>query len=310
MRFNFLQTLLPALIFLAVSFGLSACNHVGGGSVEQRREQKLPTGNGSFEFDKWAGPALKTWTYVPKQMTPETPIVFVMHGVNRDGARYRDDWAGHAERGGFILVVPTFSKKQFPGAAGYNLGNIKTWKGGAPVPRAQWALSAIEPIFDRVKTMTGNVSTSYAMYGHSAGAQFVHRFVYFTPDARLSRAVAANAGWYAMPDFDIAYPYGLAGAGLSKANLRRALSAGLVVLLGAEDTDPSHRHLRRTEGANAQGPHRFARGQSFFNAGRDRAAQIKTTFGWTLQYAAGIGHKNKVMARFAAPLLAGIRTSK
>ncbi|MFT6583203.1 MAG: hypothetical protein ACJAU6_003656 [Alphaproteobacteria bacterium] len=123
--------------------------------------------------------------------------------------------------------------------------------------------------------MTGNVSKSYAMYGHSAGAQFVHRFIYFTPDARLTRAVAANAGWYTMPGFDIAYPYGLGGAGLSPANLHRALSARLVVLLGMRDTDTSHRHLRRTEGANAQGPHRFARGQSFSPQGETR--RRKTT---------------------------------
>ena len=45
--------------------------------------------------------------------------------------------------------------------------------------------------FVTVKAATGNRSERYHLYGHSAGAQFVHRFLYFMPDARVAKAVAA-----------------------------------------------------------------------------------------------------------------------
>ena len=58
----------------------------------------------------------------------------------------------------------------------------------------------------------------YALYGHSAGGQFVHRYVAFADAPRMESAVAANSGWYTMPD-DGAFPYGWGGdiAGLVSA---------------------------------------------------------------------------------------------
>ena len=41
-----------------------------------------------------------------------------------------------------------------------------------------------------MKAATGNRSERYFLYGHSAGAQFVHSFLYAMPQAR----VAAVAG--------------------------------------------------------------------------------------------------------------------
>ena len=38
------------------------------------------------------------------------------------------------------------------------------------------------------------------MFGHSAGGQFVHRFVQFKPNSRVNYAISANAGWYTVPD--------------------------------------------------------------------------------------------------------------
>src|SRR3712207_6943257 len=57
-------------------------------------------------------------------------------------------------------------------------------------------------LFDFVREATGNPSEQYRIYGHSAGAQFVHRLALFVPEARFATAIAANAGWYTMPTFD------------------------------------------------------------------------------------------------------------
>ena len=58
---------------------------------------------------------------------------------------------------------------------------------------------AIEHLFDYIRTKSGATRNTYLLDGHSAGAQFVHRIVTLLPDARYSRAVAANAGLYIMP---------------------------------------------------------------------------------------------------------------
>ena len=53
--------------------------------------------------------------------------------------------------------------------------------------------AAIEPLFDHARARFGMEADAYSIYGHSAGAQFVHRFLFHVPDARVARAVAANA---------------------------------------------------------------------------------------------------------------------
>ena len=39
-----------------------------------------------------AGRHVTVWFFVPAEATPQTPIVIVMHGVQRDGERYLEDW--------------------------------------------------------------------------------------------------------------------------------------------------------------------------------------------------------------------------
>ena len=143
-----------------------------------------------------------------------------------------------------------------------------------------------------------------ALAGHSAGAQFVHRYLMYVPEARVGRVIAANAGWYTMPVRDVAFPYGLAGSGVDDAALRRALQRPLTVMLGTADNDPQHESLRRTPEAQAQGPHRLARGEAFVAAGRRAAAERGIASGWTLQRVDGVVHDNAGMAGPAAELLA------
>ena len=221
----------------------------------------------TFRFDDWAGPAIKVWMQAPARIEPDTPIVFVMHGVQRDADRYLAEWAPIAARDGFILVVPEFSQQNFPGSRSYNAGFLEA-ADGTPLPRSRWSFSVIEPIFDSVRERTGSRVPAYTLYGHSAGAQFVHRYVALVPDARLRVAIAANAGWYTMPDLQKAFPYGWAGTAVNEATLKQALGKPLIILLGTADTDVAHPNLRRTPEANAQGPHRYARGRSFHHAGQ------------------------------------------
>ncbi|WP_438481232.1 alpha/beta hydrolase [Oleiharenicola lentus] len=255
----------------------------------------------SFLFDQ-AGKQVKVWYFQPPGATAKSPIVFVMHGVRRNGEDYLNEWIESAREKKFLLVVPEFSAAQFPGEEGYIYGNTVDAAGKA-IPRAQWAFTMIEPIFDAVRKRMGNVSSTYLIFGHSAGAQFVQRFLYFMPQARYSRAVAANAGWYTLPDLNTEFPYGLKGTVVDALALRTLLARPVVVLLGTADTDPKHPSLRRTPEADVQGTYRFARGVYFFAHAKKFAADEHIPFGWTIAYAPGVAHSNKDMAPFATRAL-------
>ena len=248
----------------------------------------------SFDFTQ-AGRHVTVWNFVPPDATPQTPVVIVMHGVGRNGEDYLADWLPLAKERKFLLVVPEFSKTEFPGVEGYNYGNTVD-TAGRPLPREQWSFNMIEPIFDAVRARTGNRTERYRIFGHSAGSQFVQRFIYFVPAARVERAVSANAGWYMLPDLTTAFPYGLKGTPVTETDLRHALALPLVVLLGTADTDPQARSLRVTPEAEAQGPFRLARGKFFLARGEEAARALKTPFGWRLAFVPGVAHSDQEMA--------------
>jgi poly(3-hydroxybutyrate) depolymerase len=258
----------------------------------------LTPGAGRFEVAH-AGKTIPVWYFLPDTVRADTPILIVMHGVNRDADRYRDEWLPHARKYGFILATPEFSKAAFPEES-YNLGGMADAKGGA-----EGAFGFIEPVFDAVQAATGNRSERYYLYGHSAGAQFVHRFLYFVPQARVAKAVAANAGWWTLPDPAVEFPYGLKGSPVDEKALKAMLQRPLVVLLGTADTDPNHANLRRTPEALAQGPHRFARGHTFFAAGKKQAVALGVPLGWQLATAPGVAHSDQGMSAFAVRWLFG-----
>jgi len=262
---------------------------------------ELAPGAGEFKFAH-GGTTIPVWYYLPEDVRADAPVLFVMHGVNRDADRYRNEWEPLAEKQGFILLCPQFTNADFPGEEAYNYGNLLD-KERRLRPRDQWSFRFLEPIFDAVRKAAGNRSTRYHLYGHSAGAQFVHRYLFFMPEARIARAVAANAGVWTLPDDEIDYPYGLRGTGVDAAAQRAIFQRPLVVLLGTADTDQTDIHLRRTPEAMAQGPHRFARGQYFFATARRESTALGATLAWRITTAPDIEHSNKLMAPFAVKAL-------
>ncbi len=257
-----------------------------------------------FKFDAWAGPVIRVFVTRPVGIAPDRPVVFVMHGVNRNADDYRDQWHDLAVEYDFYLVVPEFSQRKFPGPGGYNLGNVFDADGKA-VYEANWSFSAIEPIFDDIRRRFSIETERYSLYGHSAGSQFVHRFAFHVPQARVSRIVSANAGWYMMSDYEIDYPYGLRGSAVTREKLREGLQSPVTILLGDLDTDPEHPNLRRTPEAMRQGQHRYERGHQFYRIAQAFAAQLDVPFNWQLVTVPGADHDNRLMAPAAIPYLLG-----
>ena len=265
-------------------------------------DARLNTGSGSFDYHFAGGDVprkVTVWYHRPAAAGADAPVVFVMHGQGRTASNYRKYWIPFAERQRFVLLVPEFSRSHFPGNRGYNLGNM-VGPDGKHHPERQWTYTAIEALFDDVRAANGFARTTYDIYGHSAGGQFVHRLVLFKPNARFRVAVAANSGWYTMPDRTVRFPYGLGGSSTGVEQVKRALTRRLVVLLGDADNDPDDAQLQRTLGALEQGPHRLARGHAFFEQAKRAASELRVPLAWTLEVAPGVGHSNAAMAPFAA----------
>jgi poly(3-hydroxybutyrate) depolymerase len=263
---------------------------------------EIPEGPSSFQWeDGMTSRPLTVWTYRPTTLAPGAKIVFVLHGMNRDGKRYRDQWQPHAEKGSFLLVAPEFDERSFTEYA-YQRGNVADADGNA-LDESRWTFNTIEKIFDVVRAAARLRTARYSLYGHSAGAQFVHRFVLFMPDARYERAIAANAGWYTMPTFEVSFPYGLGNAPATEAGLKRAMGRDLVVILGDEDTGDSDPGLRNTDRARSQGRTRLERGETFHQTALASSRKLGVSLRWRRIVVRDAGHSNREMAAAAAALL-------
>lgn len=251
---------------------------------------------GSFVFSDWDGPPLRVFFAEPDAPSMDgAPVVFVLHGVNRNADDYARNWEALARTYGLRIYAPEFTNRAFPGAAMYNLGGLGT--------DGPYAFSAFEPLFEAVMARGGN-ARGYHLFGHSAGAQVVHRAVLMEDLPHLITAYAANAGWYTLPHGAPTWPYGLGGTDIGEAELRRWLEAPMMLLLGDQDIDPDHENLRRTPEAMAQGPHRYARGAYFAAVGRASARDIGAGFNWQVASVPGVAHDNAGMAEAAAAIIA------
>lgn len=244
---------------------------------------------------------IAVYFYRPVSFSHDAPILIVMHGTKRNAADYRDTWTTLADRGRCLVVCPEFTKRAFHRTA-FQLGGMVD-ADGSPRPRRDWTFGVIEQLFDVVREATGNASSGYHLYGHSAGSQFVHRLALFLPEARFKAAVAANAGWYTMPTPTQGFPYGLAETGISADDLLRALGRRLIVVLGERDVHSDDPYLRNSSGARRQGQNRFERGLAFYAAAQVEAARRGVPLAWELVTVPGAAHVDGEMAPAAARAL-------
>ncbi|MFB1040386.1 MAG: T9SS type A sorting domain-containing protein, partial [Polaribacter sp.] len=207
---------------------------------------------------------------------------------------------------GFMVIAPEFTSANYPGLGdNYNMSNIFD-DGDNPSletfnDKSEWTFSTLDPLFDYVKVAASNIRETYNAWGHSGGAQFLHRFVTYLPNSKLDIAVCSNAGWYTVAEYGVSFPYGIDNGQLPTTDLINAFSKKLIVHLGKNDTnsDPNS-GIRRNAVVDAQqGIHRFERGQYFFNTSQATAQNMEVTFNWEKYEVAGIGHQAQLMANDA-----------
>ena len=267
----------------------------------------VPSGKWSFMFTDKKGRAdkpLRVYTYRPRQCDSTCPIQFVMHGASRTASNYRDYWELLADRYGFLVIAPEFAAKDWPGRS-YNLGEADS-----TADREKWGYAVVEHLFDEMR----DGQKDYRIFGHSAGAQFVHRMLFLLPENRASLAIMANAGWYTMPEWrsDKAaakWPHSLVGApgGAGEAPLKAALEKKAWVILGESDTDPNDARLDKSDASMKQGANRLERGENFFGAVTGAAGTLGAKLGWQLATVPGVGHDGNKMSRASAEIAYGAK---
>ena len=77
------------------------------------------------------------------------PVLFVHHGVGRNGRDYRDYWLKLVDAAGILAISVEFPEASFPEHLWYHFGNLHD-KDGAPNRREEWTFgidkTAVRPV--------------------------------------------------------------------------------------------------------------------------------------------------------------------
>ena len=240
----------------------------------------------------------------------QAEVIVVIHGNGRNAPGYHRTWAELCAGHDVVVLTPYFSKAHYPHSSQFQCGNVMTFGDGdgeamdgaatRENPRSEWTFSVVDGCFDWARRRYGLAASGFSLYGHSAGSQFLHRYLYWCPESPVKVAVAANAGWYTMPSLDVQWPYGLGGTRLGPDDLRGFVGrSNFVVLLGTGDVDTEDEGLRKSAEAEEQGPHRFARGQQFVATATAAAQQLGVACGVEQVLVPEATHSNALMAEDA-----------
>ena len=240
---------------------------------------------------------------VPHQYGECTPLLFVHHGVGRNGADYRDYWLSAADEARILVIAVEFSEACFPEYLWYHFGNLHD-EAGSPNPREQWTYGIDERLFAALRAEGVTCQRSYGLFGHSAGGQFVHRMLSFGYREHVAVAISANAGTYAMPDLGTPWPFGLGEVELDEAALRSLLAFRITVMAGTRDVETTGRFFPKGPRSMRQGATRYERAHNYVRSGRAAAVAIGAECAWRVIDVPDVGHDGRRMSIAAAPVVA------
>lgn len=239
----------------------------------------------------------------PRDWTTGTPVLFVHHGVGRNGSAYRDYWLKLSDDIGIFVIAIEFSEQHFPDYLWYHFGNLHD-ESGTPNPREQWTYGVDERLFTALREQGLTDRRRYGLFGHSAGGQFVHRMLSFGYRDRVAIAVSANAGTYAMPDLDTAWPFGLGNTDLNTNALRDVLRFPITVMTGTQDVKTTGRFFPKGARSMRQGAHRHERAHNYVRAGHAAAEALGIRCAWSVINVPRVGHDGERMSLAASPVVA------
>lgn len=241
---------------------------------------------------------------------PPRALLIVAHGSLGDGEtamevaeRYAARWADWADEHGVLVLVPAFDRDRYQRAYGGYRGLF-----GRDVGADAFVLGLVDAHADRIEDFDGRIM----LYGHSAGGQFVCRFLMRHPD-RIRAAVLSAPGRYTYPDPTVPWPYGTGKLERTldwgtkrtrivvqpdQAACLRAAGVPVRVIVGAEDTElqpwrPGH-GLRTRVGL----------ARHWVDSMQRLAAEADAECGAMLEIVEGIGHSSRRLTQPSQAALA------
>lgn len=192
-----------SLVVLLLVVVLSAC----GSSSPPERPVAREAGQLAELVDEFG----TFYSYVPTTMSGAPKILVLIHGTplksepaEWNGEYYITNWIDFAEEYGFVLLAPVFNQEDFSSRLGDHA--LSGYRGlfGREIGADEWVLRLVEAY----QQAFGTEIEKFYLYGHSAGGQFIGRFLVTHPE-RVERAVITAAATYPHPNSEIAWPFGM-----------------------------------------------------------------------------------------------------
>lgn len=250
-------------------------------------------------YASWDKPDVEILYTLPKEINNQTKVLFIIHGNSRDVKKYLNLWLEDAKDKNVILVAPHFTKENYP-----NFGTLQIAKSSGKILNDQSnnLTNSISSFFTYFKSKYNLESSTYRIFGFSAGSQFVHRYLMYGKDTRTEKAVLGSAGWYTFLNEE-KYPYGTKNMPIEKERYEWFLSRRVLFILGNKDNDPNHPTLNLSKGAKKQGNNRYERGQNYFDSLLNFSQKNKIPFRWRYKVVPSLDHNTEMLSKNAIPFL-------
>ena len=250
-------------------------------------------------FAYWNKPDVEIYYISPDVIDENTKVIFVIHGNSRNAEDYLSEWRPYIANKNVIVVAPKFTKESFKYFA---LLEMAQSSGKVNKDESEYINNSISLIFNFIKSKFSLNTQTYSMFGHSAGAQFTHRYMLLSHDKRISSAVIANAGWYTFIS-TAEFPYGIKNAPIkiSSDHIRWYTASKVNLLIGSDDI--GFKSLNTSKGAQIQGINRYERANNYFNTLIKEAEKNNYVLRWNFKVLDNVDHDYKKITPIAADIL-------
>ena len=250
-------------------------------------------------FAYWNKPDVEIYYITPDVINENTKVIFVIHGNSRNAEEYLSAWIPYIKNKNVIIAAPQFNKADF---RYFFLLEMAESSGRVNKDENKYINNSISLFFNYIKSKFSLNTQTYKMFGHSAGAQFTHRYMLLSMDRRISNSVIANAGWYTFITND-EFPYGIKNSPISISNeqIKWFMSNKVNLLIGSDDV--GFQSVNSSKGANLQGLTRIDRAGNYFDSLIINAENRGYALRWNYRVLDRVDHDFKKVTPFAAQIL-------